>query len=82
MVSRIGRQRRRTAFRVPYRGDFPLGLPGGTGAALKDAVAMTAARCVNYIEAIVTTSPGYKTTIDLPTVGARYGLRQIEEAVA
>jgi 2,4-diaminopentanoate dehydrogenase len=65
----------------PYRGDFPLGLPGGTGTALKDAVAMTAARCVNYIEAVVTTSPGYKTTIDLPTVGARYGLQLIPEAI-
>jgi hypothetical protein len=42
---------------------------------------MTAARCVNYIEAVVTTSPGYKTTIDLPTVGARYGLQLIPEAI-
>jgi hypothetical protein len=58
----------------PYRGDFPLGVPGGTGSSLQDAVAMTAARCVNYIDAVARATPGYKTTIDLPTVGARYGL--------
>jgi 2,4-diaminopentanoate dehydrogenase len=58
----------------PYRGDFPLALPGGTGFSLDDAVAMTAARCVNAIDAVVGSTPGYKTVNDLPAFGARYGL--------
>jgi hypothetical protein len=58
----------------PYRGDFPLALPGGTGYSLNDAVAMTAARCVNAIEAVVRSTPGYKMITDLPAFGARFGL--------
>jgi 2,4-diaminopentanoate dehydrogenase len=58
----------------PYRGEFPLALPGGTGFSLDDAVAMTAARCVNAIEAVVQSTPGYKTVNDLPAFGARFGL--------
>jgi len=59
----------------PYRGDFPLGGPGGTGTALDDAVVMTAARCVNSIAAVVQSAPGYKTLNDLPAFGGRFGLR-------
>jgi 4-hydroxy-tetrahydrodipicolinate reductase len=59
----------------PYRGDFPLGQPGGTGTALDDAVVMTAARCVNSIAAVVQAAPGYQTLNDLPAFGGRYGLR-------
>jgi 4-hydroxy-tetrahydrodipicolinate reductase len=59
----------------PYRGDFPLANPGGTGYSLDDAVVMTAARCVNAIDAVVSASPGYKTVNELPAFGARYGLR-------
>ncbi len=54
----------------PFVGEFPLGLPGGTGSSFADAMAMTAARCVNAIDAVVTASPGYKTFLDLaPLVG-------------
>jgi hypothetical protein len=60
----------------PYRGDFPLALPGGTGFSLDDAVIMTAARCVNAIGAVVAANPGYRTVNDLPNFGARYGFRQ------
>jgi hypothetical protein len=58
----------------PYRGDFPLANPGGTGYSLDDAVVMTAARCVNAIDAVVSASPGYKTVNDLQAFGARYGM--------
>lgn len=54
----------------PFVGEFPLGLAGGTGTSFNDAMAMTAARCVNAIDAIVAASPGYKTFLDLvPLVG-------------
>lgn len=54
----------------PFRGEFPMALEGGTGSSFEDAMAMTAARCVNAIDAIVKTSPGYKTFLDLePLVG-------------
>jgi 4-hydroxy-tetrahydrodipicolinate reductase len=59
----------------PFVGEFPLGLPGGTGASLDDAVIMTAARCVNSIAALVGAAPGYLTLNDLPTIGARHGMR-------
>jgi hypothetical protein len=58
----------------PYRGDFPLANPGGTGYSLDDAVIMTAARCVNAIGAVVDATPGYKTVNDLQAFGARYGM--------
>jgi 4-hydroxy-tetrahydrodipicolinate reductase len=60
----------------PYRGEFPLALPGGTGFALDDAVVMTAARCVNAIGAVVGAEPGYRTVNELPAFGARYGFRR------
>jgi 2,4-diaminopentanoate dehydrogenase len=58
----------------PFRGDFPLGLSGGTGTALDDAVAMTAARCVNAIHAVVQAHPGYLTLSEIPTLGGRHSL--------
>ena len=48
-----------------FVGEFPLGLPGGTGSSFADAMSMTAARCVNAIDAVVTASPGHKTFLDL-----------------
>jgi hypothetical protein len=36
---------------------------------------MTAARCVNSIHAVVGAAPGYLTLNDLPTIGARHGMR-------
>jgi hypothetical protein len=59
----------------PFRGDFPLGLPGGTGTSLDDAVVMTAARCVNAISQVVEARPGYLTLNDLHTLGGRHSLR-------
>jgi 4-hydroxy-tetrahydrodipicolinate reductase len=59
----------------PYRGEFPLALPGGTGQSLDDAVVMTAARCVNAIGAVVAAPTGYRTVSELPAFGARYGFR-------
>jgi 4-hydroxy-tetrahydrodipicolinate reductase len=58
----------------PLHADFPMGLPGGTGSSFADAMAMTAARCVNAIEAVVQAQPGYRTFLDLASVGARYAL--------
>jgi hypothetical protein len=40
---------------------------------LDETVAMTAARRVNAIEAMVRSTPGYKTVNDLPAFGARFG---------
>ena len=59
----------------PYRGDFPLANPGGTGYSLDDAVVMTAARCVNAIDAVVKAPSGYRTLNELTAFGARYGFR-------
>jgi len=59
----------------PFKGEFPFGWPGGTGASWSDAMAMTAARCVNSIEPVVQASPGYKTFMDLAPLGGRYALR-------
>lgn len=58
-----------------FRGEFPLGLPGGTGSSLEDAIAMTAARCVNSMAAVVAAPPGHRTPNDLPLIGGRFGLR-------
>lgn len=58
----------------PFRGDFPMGFPGGTGTTLADAMAMTAGRCVNAVEAVVNAKPGYRTFLDLPPLGGRYTL--------
>ena len=65
----------------PFRGEFPFGWPGGTGASWSDAMVMTSARCVNSIEPVVLATPGYKTFLDLAPLGARYALnRPIESA--
>ena len=54
----------------PFVGEFPMALPGGTGSSFADAMAMTAGRCVNAIDAVIAASPGYKTFLDLkPLVG-------------
>jgi hypothetical protein len=55
----------------PFRGDFPMGLPGGTGSSFMDAMAMTAARCINAIPTVVRAGPGMKTFLNLPVFGAR-----------
>ncbi|BBZ15417.1 NAD(P)H-dependent amine dehydrogenase family protein [Mycobacterium branderi] len=58
----------------PLRGEFALGLPGGTGAALTDGFAMTAARCVNCVSAVIEAEPGYRRFAEMP-VGGRHGFR-------
>jgi len=60
----------------PFRGEFPMGLPGGTGTTLADAMAMTAGRCVNAIEPVVRAEAGYRTFLDLPPLGGRYALHK------
>lgn len=57
----------------PLRAELPLGLPGGTGSCLGDAVVMTAARCVNAISAVVNAPVGYQLLNDMQIVGARHG---------
>jgi 2,4-diaminopentanoate dehydrogenase len=66
----------------PYRGEFPLALPGGTGHSLDDAVIMTAARCVNAIAAAVQSEPGYRTINELVNFGARFGFPPVAPAAA
>ena len=56
----------------PLKVDLPMGLPGGAGTAFADAMAMTAARCVNSVEAVVLAPPGYRTLNDLPPIGGKY----------
>jgi 2,4-diaminopentanoate dehydrogenase len=56
----------------PVKAIFQLGLPGSEGSAFIDAMAMTAARCVNSVEAVVQASPGFKTFLDLPTITGKY----------
>ena len=58
----------------PFKGDFPMGLPGGTGTAFADVMAMTAARCVNSVEAVVQAQSGYRTLLDFPPIGGKYAL--------
>lgn len=55
----------------PLRSDFPMGLPGGTGSSFADAMAMTAARCVNSVRTIVEATPGYHTMLSLTPLGGR-----------
>jgi 4-hydroxy-tetrahydrodipicolinate reductase len=55
----------------PLRMDMPMGLPGGGGTSFADAMIMTAARCVNCIDAVVTATPGFKTFLDLGPVGGK-----------
>jgi len=57
-----------------FTSDLVLGLPGGTGSAFDDAMTMTAARCVNSVDAVVRADPGYRSFLDLPPVGARWSL--------
>jgi 2,4-diaminopentanoate dehydrogenase len=52
--------------------DMALGLPGGTGNAFDDAMTMTAARCVNSIDAVVHADAGYQTFLDLRPIGAKH----------
>jgi len=56
----------------PLRADFQLGLPGSEGNSFTDAMAMTAARCVNSVEAVVQASPGFKTFLELPPLTGKY----------
>jgi 4-hydroxy-tetrahydrodipicolinate reductase len=55
----------------PLRCDFPMALPGGTGSSFADAMAMTAARCVNAIEAVVEAPTGYLTFRELKPIGGK-----------
>jgi 4-hydroxy-tetrahydrodipicolinate reductase len=56
------------------RGDFPFGLPGGTGDGLRDAMAFTAGRLVNSIGPVVAARPGHLTPNDLLQIGPRHGM--------
>ena len=56
----------------PMVATFQIGLPGGEGSSFVEAMAMTAARCVNSIEAVVQASPGFKTFLDLPPLTGKY----------
>jgi 4-hydroxy-tetrahydrodipicolinate reductase len=60
----------------PLRADFQIGLPGGEGTSFVEAMAMTAARCVNAVEAVVQASPGFKTFFDLPPLTGKYTMHQ------
>jgi 4-hydroxy-tetrahydrodipicolinate reductase len=59
----------------PFVGEFPLGLPGGTGTCVGDAIVMTAARCVNAIPAVIDSAPGYHLLNDMPLFGSRRASR-------
>lgn len=58
----------------PLRLELPLGLAGGTGSCVGDAVVMTAARCVNAVGGVVAAPPGYLLQTGLPAYGARHGV--------
>ncbi len=58
----------------PLRAELPLGLPGGTGTCLDDAIVMTAARCVNSIRAVVDAPVGYQLLNDMKIIGPRHTL--------
>jgi 4-hydroxy-tetrahydrodipicolinate reductase len=58
----------------PFRGEYPMGLPGGTGTSLSDAMCMTSARCVNAVESVVLAKTGYVTFLDLMPVTGRYAV--------
>ena len=58
----------------PFRGDFPMALPGGTGTSFGDAMIMTAARCVASIDAVVKAGPGYKTFLEVEPLTGRFTL--------
>ena len=56
----------------PLKADIQIGLPGGEGSSFVEAMAMTAARCVNSVEAVVQASAGFKTFLDLPPLTGKY----------
>jgi 2,4-diaminopentanoate dehydrogenase len=58
----------------PLRVELPLGLDGGTGTCLGDAVVMTAARCVNSIRGVVDAPRGYRLLTELKIFGGRHSL--------
>jgi 4-hydroxy-tetrahydrodipicolinate reductase len=58
----------------PLHAELPLGLPGGTGTCVGDAVRMTAARCVNAVAAVVGAPVGYHLLTAMPTIGGRHSL--------
>ncbi len=58
----------------PLRMELPLGLPGGTGTCLDDAIQMTAARCVNAVAMVVAAPAGYHLFNSMPTLGGRHSL--------
>jgi 2,4-diaminopentanoate dehydrogenase len=59
----------------PLRADFPMGLPDGTGSTFADAMAMTAARCVNSIAAVVNAPVGYHNFLSLRPLGGEFAFR-------
>jgi hypothetical protein len=58
----------------PLRAELPLGLDGGTGTCLGDAIVMTAARCVNSLQGVIEAPPGYRLLTDLKMFGGRHSL--------
>jgi 2,4-diaminopentanoate dehydrogenase len=52
----------------PFQADCPMGLPGGNGSTLADAMCMTSGRCVAVAASVVAARPGYLTFLDLPAV--------------
>ena len=60
----------------PLRMELPLGVAGGTGTCLGDAIQMTAARCVNAVAAVVAAPVGYHLMAAMPTLGGRHSLRR------
>jgi len=56
----------------PIIATFQMWLPDGEGTSFVEAMAMTAARCVNSVEAVVQASPGFKTFLDLPPLTGKY----------
>ena len=59
----------------PLRADFPMGLPSGTGSTFADAMAMTAARCVNSIAAVVNAPVGYHNFLSLRPLGGEFAFQ-------
>jgi hypothetical protein len=49
-----------------------MGLPGGGGSTLVDAMTMSSARCVNAVATVVEAAPGYRFPHELPAFGGRH----------